>query len=69
MAITITVVRILFFDTQRWTCVYMEEEEAVETKVRGGGGGGLGRADSGIHCEEERASRRVLETFSRCRST
>lgn len=34
----------------------------------GGGGGGLGRADSGSHFEDERASLKVLDTRSRWES-
>jgi hypothetical protein len=67
-AITMTVVRILFFRTQSWICEYVELDVVMEN-VFGGGGGRLGRADSGIHGEEDRASRRLLETFSRCLST
>lgn len=48
--------------------VRVVDEAIVPVNVRGGGGG-LGRADSGIHEDEERASRSVLDTFSRCRST
>jgi len=68
-AMTITVVKILFFKTQSWIREYVELEAMTDSKVFGGGGGGLGRRDSGIHGEEDRASRRVLETFSRCLST
>jgi hypothetical protein len=38
-------------------------------KDLGGGGGGFGRADSGIHCEDDKASLNVFATFSRCLST
>lgn len=60
---TVTVVNNLFFITQSWTRAYVELDEVIESaKVFGGGGGGRGRADSGSHGEEERASRRMLET-------
>lgn len=64
-----TVVRILFLQIHWWICVVRVVDEAIVPVNVRGGGGGLGRADSGIHEDEERASRSVLDTFSRCRST
>lgn len=65
-----TVVRILLSFTQSYTFAYVEAvAELAIAAVLGGGGGGLGRADSGIHFDEESAPLNVFATFSRCEST
>ena len=70
IATTMTVVKILFFNAQSWIREYTELDAVTDSmNVFGGGGRGRGRADSGIHGEDDRASRRMLETCSSCLST
>lgn len=69
VARTMIVVKILCRIAQSYICVYVEAEAFDITTDRRGDGGTRGRAASGIHSDDESASRRTLETFSRCLST
>ena len=47
----------------------MDGETGFKFFADGGGGGRLGRAESGSQSDDKRASRRTFETFCRCLST